>query len=157
MAKEIERKFLVAGDAYKSMASKSIRIIQGYLSTDKKAVVRVRRWGDDAYLTVKGENRGSVRDEWEYAIPAADADEMLGRLVSGTVVDKTRYIVEFGGHVWEVDEFHSPVQGLVVAEIELSDENEQFMMPPFLGAEVTGDPRYYNSNITRSGGMSSDI
>lgn len=154
MSKEIERKFLVTSDSYREMASRSIRIVQGYLSTDKRAVVRVRRWNDNAFLTIKGENNGAVRDEWEYPIPLDDALEMLNRLVSGTVVDKTRYIVEYMGFTWEIDEFHSPASGLVVAEIELDDEKQEFRLPPFVGKEVTGDPRYYNSNIAKAGTLS---
>lgn len=154
MSKEIERKFLVKNDSYKSMAKESVRIIQGYLSTDKRATVRVRIWGDEAYITVKGENRGMVRDEWEYPIPVSDASQMLDRLVEGAVVDKTRYIVEFNGDKWEVDEFHSPVSDLVVAEIELNHTEQSFDRPVFIGEEVTGDPRYYNSNISKMGKQS---
>lgn len=154
MSKEIERKFLVKDDSYKSMAKESVRIIQGYLSTDKRATVRVRIWGDDAYITVKGENYGIVRDEWEYPIPVGDASQMLCRLVEGVVVDKTRYIVEFNGGMWEVDEFHSPVSDLVVAEIELNHPEQSFDFPLFIGEEVTGNPRYYNSNIAKMGNQS---
>ncbi|MCM1504463.1 MAG: CYTH domain-containing protein [Muribaculum sp.] len=153
MAKEIERKFLVRNDSFKALASDAVRIRQGYLSTDKRAVVRVRIKGEQAFLTVKGENVGAVRDEWEYSIPKNDATDMLSRLSVGVVVDKTRYIVEFGGNVWEIDEFHSPVKGLTVAEIELRNDNQSFAIPPFVGEEVTGDPRYYNSNIARFGSL----
>lgn len=151
MSKEIERKFLVKDDSYRAMSYKSVRIAQGYLSTDKRATVRVRIFGDESYLTVKGENRGIVRDEWEYPIPMDDAYQMLHRLVEGVAVDKTRYFVEYGGGTWEVDEFHSPVSGLVVAEIELEHPGQEFNLPPFIGDEVTGDPRYYNSNIAKTG------
>lgn len=154
MAKEIERKFLVTDDSFKQLASKSVRIKQGYISTEKKAVVRVRIKGDSAFLTVKGENDGSSRDEWEYAIPLGDAEDMLNKLSSGVIVDKTRYIVEYEGNVWEIDEFHSPVKDIIVAEIELADENQNFRIPKFIGKEVTGDPRYYNSNIARTGTLS---
>ncbi len=154
MAKEIERKFLVSDDSFKQLAYGRVRIRQGYLSTEKKAVVRVRIKGDSAFLTVKGENTGAVRDEWEYAIPKNDAEEMLSRLSSGVVVDKTRYLVEYGGHVWEIDEFHSPMNNLTVAEIELTDENQKFPIPKFIGKEVTGDTRYYNSNIAKAGTLS---
>ena len=133
------------------MAQKSVRVTQGYLSADKSATVRVRVWGDEAYLTVKGENRGIVRDEWEYPIPLDDAFQMLNRLVEGVVVDKTRYLVEFNGGTWEIDEFHSPVSDLVVAEIELDHPGQEFDIPSFIGEEVTGDPRYYNSNIAKRG------
>lgn len=148
MAKEIERKFLVKDDSYKALALKSVHIMQGYLSTDKRTTVRVRMWDDDAFLTVKGENRGAVRDEWEYPIPKSDALEMLERLTTGVIIDKTRYIVECGDFNWEVDEFHSPVS-MTVAEIELPSSDQEFLKPSFVGEEVTGNPDYYNSNIAK--------
>lgn len=123
MAKEIERKFLVTDDSYRDMSARSVEVMQGYLSTRKEATVRVRIWGDCGYLTVKGANAGAVRDEWEYAVPVADAREMLERLASGTVIAKTRHIVEYGGRTWEVDEFHGSLSGLVVAEVELPSES----------------------------------
>ena len=147
MAKEIERKYLVADDSYRSMAVKSIHIVQAYLCRDPKSTVRVRIAADRAFLTVKGRNDGAVRDEWEYEIPMADARGMIERCASGTVVEKTRHIVDYGGHRWEVDEFGGSHAGLVVAEIELSSADEQFPLPPFAGEEVTGDVRYYNSSL----------
>lgn len=151
MAKEIERKFLVTDDSYRDMSARSVEVMQGYLSTRKEATVRVRIWGDCGYLTVKGANAGAVRDEWEYAVPVADAREMLERLASGTVIAKTRHIVEYGGRTWEVDEFHGSLSGLVVAEVELPSESAAVELPPFVGQEVTGDPRYYNSNLASQG------
>lgn len=147
MAKEIERKFLVTSASYREMACDRRHIIQGYLSTEVRATIRVRISDDKAVLTVKGRNEGAVRDEWEYPIPAGDAAEMLDRLSTGAVIDKTRYIVMYKGHRWEVDEFHSPVEGLVVAEIELKSADETFDIPPFIGEEVTGNPAYYNSSM----------
>lgn len=147
MAKEIERKFLVVNDAYKNMSYQSINIAQAYISTDKRAIVRIRLWDDEAFLTIKGENSGITRDEWEYNIPATDAREMLERISTGTVISKTRHLVDFDGFKWEVDEFHSPLNGLTIAEIELPTAETDFPLPPFIGKEVTGDPAYYNSSI----------
>lgn len=146
MAKEIERKYLVAGNSYEEMATSSVRMAQGYLSRRKEATVRVRLSDGNAFLTVKGENCGAVRDEWEYAIPAEDARQMLA-CCDGGVIEKTRYRVPFEGHVWEVDCFHGHLDGLVVAEIELPDADCRYAVPPFVCREVTGDPRYYNSSL----------
>lgn len=148
MAKEIERKFLVADDSYRAMASESYMIRQGYISRRKEGTVRVRIFGEKAFLTVKGANRGATRSEWEYEIPMEDALEMLTEVTEGTVLDKVRYIVEFAGRRWEVDEFHGRHQGLVTAEIELESEGASVKFPPFVGREVTGDPAYYNSNLS---------
>ncbi len=145
MAIEIERKFLVANRDYRQMATGSTRIMQGYLSTELRATIRVRLRGDKACLTVKGANIGSIRDEWEYDIPVADAVDMLDRCATGSVIDKDRFLVPYEGHLWEVDEFHGHYEGLVVAEVELSHEDERIALPPFVGQEVTGNTRYYNS------------
>ena len=147
MAKEIERKFLVISSSYRALASSSFRIRQGYLSTNPASTVRVRTKGDQGYITVKGITSGATRNEWEYEIPLKDAEEMLKLTEEGTVIDKTRFIV---GR-WEVDEFHGHLDGLVVAEIELTDENESFGLPDFIGREVTGDARYYNSVLAANG------
>jgi adenylate cyclase len=101
--------------------------------------------GEKAYFTVKGANIGSVRDEWEYEIPVDDAIKMLERCATGAVIDKERFIVPYEGHVWEVDEFQGHYEGLIIAEVELSDENEPVSLPPFVGQEVTGNTHYYNS------------
>ncbi|MBR3830721.1 MAG: CYTH domain-containing protein [Muribaculaceae bacterium] len=146
MALEIERKFLVINDIYRLMASKSYNIKQGYLSTRKDATVRVRIKNKNAFITVKGLNKGATRCEWEYSIPYDDAIEMMA-LSQGVVIDKIRYIVEYEGFIWEVDEFKGAHDGLVVAEIELKDENETFPIPPFIGEEVTGNVAYYNSTL----------
>ncbi len=149
MAKEIERKFLVVSTSYRDIALKRHHIVQGYLNADPKATVRVRIKDDQAYLTVKGLNSGAVRDEWEYSIPLADAREMLARCSSGRVIDKTRYVVMSGMHCWEIDEFHGELAPLKIAEIELSNADEAFDKPDFIGKEVTGDIRYYNSTLSK--------
>lgn len=148
MGKEIERKFLVTNDSYKEMATRCIEIRQGYLSRAKEATVRVRTYGGKAFLTVKGPNAGAVRNEWEYPVPTTDALEMLREVAQGNVIEKTRYIIDYRGRTWEVDEFHGCHQGLVTAEIELPSEDAPFLRPDFIGEEVTGDLRYYNSNLS---------
>ena len=148
MGKEIERKFLVTdSDAVKTLARDSVRISQGYLSVDPERTVRVRLRGNQGFLTIKGITRGASRAEYEYEIPAADACELLGLCV-GEIIDKTRYLVDFDGHTWEVDEFHSP-RSLWVAEAELQSESEELILPPWVGREVTGNPDYYNSSIAK--------
>lgn len=148
MSKEIERKFLVVNEEYESMAISSTKIIQGYLSTEPDATVRIRIKADHAYLTVKSRNNGAVRNEWEYEIPVIDAEEIINscKLVC---LEKTRYIVPFGKHTWEIDRFHGALSGLVIAEIELQDESETFALPPFTGQEVTSSPEYYNSTLIK--------
>ena len=145
--REIERKFLVAGDFRREVSGAS-RIIQGFLSSAPGRTVRVRVRDDKGYLTVKGPAQGLTRFEWEKEIPAAEAEQLL-QLCEPGAIDKTRYLVPAAdGHVWEVDEFHGDNAGLVVAEIELGSEDEPFERPAWLGAEVTGDRRYYNSSLT---------
>ncbi len=122
MAKEIERKYLVIDQKYRYVASKAIDIRQGYLNRDPLRTIRVRTRGNKGFITVKGPNSGISRDEWEFPIDINDACEMLDKLCDGSVLSKTRYIVPFGNDVWEVDEFHGDLEGLVVAEVELSDE-----------------------------------
>lgn len=151
MGKEIERKFLVHDNIYKEMAKGRRELAQGYLSRNPDATVRVRAADSTGYITVKGRNAGAVRDEWEYQIPVADAEAMLGLCAEGSVLSKTRYLVDFGGRTWEVDEFHGHLEGLVVAEVELDDENAVLEVPPFASKEVTGDARYYNSNLCKHG------
>ena len=149
MGREIERKFLVTGDAWRAGAT-GIRYRQGYLSTDPERTVRVRIEGTKAKLTVKGPNRGASRDEFEYDIPTADADQMLNERCLKPLIEKTRYPIPFGGRTWEVDVFAGDNRGLVVAEVELQSENEQVELPPWVSREVTDDPRYYNSNLART-------
>ncbi|MCD8386735.1 MAG: CYTH domain-containing protein [Bacteroidales bacterium] len=149
MPLEIERKFLVPDESFKPLAVKATHIRQGYLSTNPDATVRIRITDDEAWITVKSKNHGATRGEWEYAIPVGDAEEMLRLCSSG--LEKTRYIVPWEGHTWEIDEFAGKLQGLTVAEIELKQENENFAIPPFVGEEVTGNPYYYNSNLSKIG------
>ena len=147
MALEIERKFLVKGD-FKAFADKSVRIVQGYLSSVPERTVRVRVKGDHGFITVKGlgSESGASRFEWEKEIPADEALDLI-KICEPGVIDKTRYLVEAGEHVFEVDEFYGDNEGLVVAEVELASEDEAFERPDWLGEEVTGDSRYYNSSL----------
>ena len=146
MAKEIERTFLVTDDSFKKSAINSIHIIQGYLNRDPERTVRIRIADDAAFLTVKGKTHGFIREEFEYQIPFEDGMKML-ELCSGRVLDKTRYLVPFKGHVWEVDEYHKDLAPLVVTEVELDSPDEAVAIPPFAGEEVSGDPRYFNSQL----------
>ena len=149
MAQEIERKFLVRGD-FKSEVTKATRITQGYLSSVPERTVRVRVKGDKGYITVKGigSDSGASRFEWEKEIPVEDVRELL-KICEPGVIDKTRYLVPAGRHTFEVDEFYGDNEGLVVAEVELSSEDEEFVRPEWLGEEVTGDARYYNSMLMK--------
>lgn len=146
MPLEIERKFLVKDSGFKDMASLRVDICQGYLSRVPERTVRVRRLDDKGFITVKSKNTGAVRHEFEYQVPVEDALEML-RMCEPPIIEKSRYIVEYDGLTWEVDEFHGAKEGLIVAEVELQAEDQQFNLPPFIGKEVTGDPAYYNSNL----------
>ena len=148
MAKEIERKFLVSGE-FRQDSPESYRIMQGYICSDPDRTVRVRVRGDKGFLTIKGRGSedGLSRYEWEKEIPVTEAVELMALCGSG-VIDKTRYLVPFGKHTYEVDVFHGANEGLVLAEIELSDEQEAFEKPSWLGGEVTGDVRYYNSMLS---------
>lgn len=145
MGTEIERKFLVVGDAWREGATGTL-FRQGYLSTHKERTVRVRREGEHAKLTIKGVTVGARRAEYEYPIPVADADDMLA-LCEQPLIEKTRYAIRVGRHTFEVDEFHGANAGLIIAEVELADENEAFEHPAWLGAEVTHDARYFNANL----------
>jgi adenylate cyclase len=144
MGTEIERKFLVQGTDWRHATS--VPFSQGYLNRDKERTVRVRIAGDKAFLTIKGVTQGATRAEFEYEIPVADAEHLL-KLSDGPIVQKNRYVVVYEGSRWEVDEFLGDNAGLVVAEIELSSEDQQFSRPPWLGREVTHDSRYFNSNL----------
>ena len=150
---EIERKYLVTSDCYKQMAVARHHIRQGYISREKTGIVRVRITDDRAYLTIKGKPAAGhfARYEWEKEIDVHDAEELM-KLCQGTIIDKTRWIVpaetvDSGQLIWEVDEFHGEQEGLVVAEIELAYEEQEFEKPDFIGKEVTDDPRYYNANM----------
>ena len=146
---EIERKFLVSGD-FKSEAVSSTHIRQAYINQAGGRTVRVRIRDDKAFLTIKGPSLdgGLSRFEWEIEIPLADAEQLMQLRVT-PLVDKRRYLVPFGGHTFEVDEFYGDNEGLVMAEVELASVDEDFERPDWLGAEVTGDRRYYNSHLAR--------
>jgi adenylate cyclase len=146
MPKEIERKFLVAGDGWRAKGVGK-RYRQGYLSTVKERTVRVRTVDEKGFITVKGISVGAARSEYEYEIPAADANEMLDRLCEHPLIEKTRYRIPMDGVVWEVDEFAGENRGLIVAEVELESEEQQVSLPDWIGREVTDDPRYFNANL----------
>lgn len=146
MAQEIERKYLVVGE-YKHLAHNSMHLIQGYIASGKRTV-RVRIGDSGAWLTIKGPSRngGLSRYEWEKEIDVEEAKELL-QLAEGAVIDKVRYYVDYEGHTIEVDEFHGDNEGLVIAEIELQSEDERVVLPKWLGREVTGEKRFYNSHL----------
>ena len=152
MGQEIEKKFLVKGD-FKNEAFKATRITQGYLSSVPERTVRVRVKGDKGFITVKGigNTSGASRFEWEKEIPVDEVKELL-KICEPGVIDKTRYLVKNtdGKHTWEVDEFYGDNEGLTVAEVELTDENDTFDKPAWLGEEVTGDAKYYNSMLMKN-------
>ncbi|MGD9600800.1 MAG: CYTH domain-containing protein [Gammaproteobacteria bacterium] len=145
MATEIERKFLLLDDRWRSAVIRSEHLVQGYLAADTRTSVRVRVSGDAAWLNIKGATLGVARAEFEYAIPLSDAREMLALFCAGRMLAKTRCYVPFGAHVWEIDVFEGRNAGLVVAELELTRAEETFMRPAWLGAEVSSEARYYNS------------
>ena len=147
---EIERKFLVKSDDYKSEATSKTRIVQGFLNTDPNRTVRVRIKGDAGFITVKGKSNasGTSRFEWEKEITVEEADALL-KLCEKGILDKYRYEISVGNHVYEVDEFFVENEGLTIAEIELNDENESFQKPAWLGIEVTGEVKYYNSQLSK--------
>jgi adenylate cyclase len=147
MSKEIEHKYLLIDDSYKSLVSDRLHIIQGYISRDKNHTVRVRIVNDRAVITLKGANKGDTRAEFEYPVPVADAEEMLANLCEPPVIEKYRNIVIFSGNRWEIDEFQGVLKGLVMAEIEIPSSDYQYAIPPFIGKNVTNDARYYNSNL----------
>jgi len=148
MPKEIERKFLVRSDAYRTLGTAE-HLCQGFLSTAKERVVRVRISGDKAFITIKGISAGATRAEFEYEIPVSDAHVLLDNLCEKPLVEKMRFSVPFKGYTWVVDEFYGENEGLVIAEIELPSEDAPFEMPEWIGEEVTYDPRYYNSNLVK--------
>jgi CYTH domain-containing protein len=149
MSHEIERKFLVKGE-YKTHAMRSSRIVQGYLSSVTGRTVRIRIRGEKGYITVKGKSNesGLSRYEWEKEIPLNEAEELL-LLCEPGAIEKTRYEIQAGKHIFEVDEFYGDNEGLTLAEIELESEDESYEKPEWLGEEVTGDRRYYNSSLTK--------
>ncbi len=147
MATEIERKFLVINDLWREHVISSSVLKQAYLSTRKDATVRVRIDDDQAFLTIKSATVGISRSEFEYAIPVADAEAMLPLRQGGAVIEKTRYKVECGEHVWDLDIFQGENRGLQVAEVELQAEDEEFQLPEWVGTEVSHDHRYLNANL----------
>lgn len=148
MSLEIERKFLVRGERWKSLGQ-GVPLRQGYLSSQPDRVVRVRIEGEAATLTIKGRTVGATRSEWEYSIPLADANAFLDELCEKPIIEKIRYRIPYDGMVWEVDEFLGDNAGLVVAEIELETEDQAFSRPEWVGEEVTQDARYFNANLLR--------
>lgn len=146
MAKEIERKFLLRGDEWRNLA-KGTHYRQGYLNSVKERTVRIRTINDKAYLTIKGITVSATRAEYEYEIPHADCMEMLDGLAERPIIEKNRYKIPYAGLIWEVDEFLGVNEGLVVAEVELESEEQSFEKPDWVGEEVSGDPRYFNSNL----------
>jgi adenylate cyclase len=148
MGIEIERKFLLASDAWRGQGTATV-LRQGYLCADPTRTVRVRIEGEQGVLTIKSKSEGASRGEWEYPIPLEEAAELLERLCERPLVEKTRHRIEHAGFTWEVDEFVGENAGLIVAEIELPAEDTAFEKPDWIGQEVTGDKRYYNSNLIR--------
>ena len=148
---EIERKFLVKSEAFKKEAFKQTRISQGFLNTDKARTVRVRLKGEQGFITIKGASSesGLSRFEWEKEIPKQEAEALL-ELCEPSIIDKTRYEIKLGQHIYEVDEFYGDNFGLIVAEIELNTETETYIKPDWLGNEVTGDVKYYNSQLSKN-------
>lgn len=147
MATEIEHKFLIANNDWREQVSHTVYYRQGYLSSQPTSSIRVRISDNQAWLNIKSATIGTHRLEYEYEIPKTDADEILNQLCKKPLIEKTRYFVEHQGHTWEIDVFEGDNQGLIVAEIELSDIGEAFAKPSWLGAEVTHDLRYYNNNL----------
>lgn len=148
MGMEIERKFLLKNDDWKKGAE-GVTYRQGYLSTVKERTVRVRTIAEKGFLTIKGMTRGMTRSEFEYDIPLDDANYMLDALCEKPLIEKKRFKIALEGLTWEIDEFFGENKGLVLAEVELESEDQDIEMPPWIGEEVTGDPRYFNANLVR--------
>jgi adenylate cyclase len=144
MADEIERKYLLRSDSWRTESKKQVFMQQAYLTDVKKSSVRVRIAGEKAYLNLKSATLGITRKEYEFEIPLEDGKEILEHLCDGPIIEKTRYYVPYQGHTWEIDEFKGKNTGLVVAEIELKDAQEEFKHPEWIGEEVSHDKRYYN-------------
>ncbi len=148
MAIEIERKFLVKGDQWRNLGQGKI-YCQGYFPTAQGCTVRVRIIGDQGYLTIKGKTVGNSRSEYEYSIPLLDAQEMLNNLCDRPLIEKTRYKIITDNLTWEVDEFKGENEGLILAEVELTSEDQKIKIPEWIGKEVSGDPKYYNANLVK--------
>jgi adenylate cyclase len=146
MGTEIERRFLVRGNAWRNLG-KPTRIAQGYLGDSTERVVRIRTAGPEAYITIKSAATGISRLEYEYPIPLKDANELLERLCLKPLIVKTRHEIPYAGKIWQLDEYHEPRNDLVVAEIELTDPDEAIDLPPWIGEEVSGNPDYYNHTM----------
>jgi CYTH domain-containing protein len=149
MSTEIERKFLVKDDNWRSLGS-GILYRQGYLSTDVERTVRVRTIGENGYLTIKGKTHNMTRAEFEYDIPLKDAEWMLDNLCKRPLIEKIRYKIPLNDLIWEIDEFKGENEGLIIAEVELKDVNTDIGLPDWIGKEVTDDPRYYNANLVKN-------
>lgn len=149
MGKEIEHKYIVTGKEFINMATGSHDIKQGYLCKDKERTVRIRIMDEKAFITIKGETHGDTRAEYEYPISSNDARSMLDTLCIKPIIEKTRYIVPFKGNNWEIDMFKGFLEGLILAEIEIPSSEYKYDIPPFIGKNVTNDPRYYNSNLVK--------
>lgn len=149
MATEIERKFLIKGEAWRAQ-SPGTQYCQGYIATASDTTVRVRIAGDRGYLTIKGKPTSISRQEFEYAIPLRDAREMLDTLCDRPLISKTRYRIDFGGLTWEIDEFEGENQGLIIAEVELGDLDQTIDLPDWVGQEVSEDRRYSNTNLVKN-------
>jgi len=149
MGIEIEKKFLLKNDQWRKLAD-GVDYCQGYLNIEKNSTVRVRTIGKKGFLTVKGISRGAIRAEFEYKIPMDDAREMLNTLCKRPLITKKRYTIKSNDMVWEIDEFFGENEGLIVAEVELTSEQQKFTIPDWVGEEVTNDPRYFNSNLVKT-------
>lgn len=149
MAREIERKFLVRNEHYRQLA-KPISYRQGYLSTAANRIVRVRVCGEKGFLTLKGTTNGITRTEYEYEIPVMEAEHILSELCDKPFIEKDRYIIKCDDMEWNIDEFHGPNEGLVVAEVHLQSENQQISLPEWVGEEVSHEPKYFNSNLVQN-------
>jgi len=150
MAEEIERKFLIANDAWREKVGREMRMRQGYFAGGGRCSMRVRSNGRSAWINFKSRESGMRRLEFEYGIPLGDAEVMLRKLCEGALIDKTRYWVEDRGHTWEVDVFHGENSGLVIAEVELDSITEAVDLPDWIGEEVTDDVRYYNASLVEN-------
>ena len=146
MGKEIERKFLVKGSYFKKMCIGHL-YKQGYLNSNPDRTVRLRLVGNKGFLTIKSKRNGITREEFEYEIPYTDAEEILHSICEKPFIEKTRYLYKYNGHIWEIDEFHGENEGLVIAEIELENENDNFSIPEWIGEEVTHEYKYTNSSL----------
>lgn len=150
MGHEIERKYLVGSESWRTGVTSATHLVQGYLTTGPQVTVRVRIAGERAYLTIKGQSEGISRAEFEYPIPVPDAEVMLATLAQPGVIDKVRHLVPHAGRTWEVDVFAGDNAGLIVAEVELESDQAHVELPEWVGSEVSGDPRYYNSELSRN-------